>query len=184
MKSLPIALDRMLANPTYERVEGKLLKVSDDKMRIILELKGKKLRTLLGPFAETDWELLGNKLVVAFAKAGEATRVFDAKKLPREERAAAAGAKKAVTKRAAPKTERVHAPKVKWTKFAEGRMVGEPVKIGHIERGFDLDADLVLRTLQHLEITPGEVTNVISYADFRKFFHFICEPGFKDFQNQ
>lgn len=181
MKSLPIALDRMLANPSYERVEGKLLKVSDDKSRIILELKGKKLRTLLGPFSETDWGVLTDKLVIAFVKAGEEIRVFDAKQIPKDQQAAAKPGK-ATTKRAAPKGE--HTPKVKWMKFAESRMVGEPLKLTLIERGFGLDMSLIMRTLLHLDIKPGEVTKVISYADFRKFFHFICDPAFKEFQNR
>ncbi len=184
MKSLPIALDKLLSNPSYERVDGKLMKAADDGTRIILELPGKKLRTLLGPFADTEWAPLVDKMIVAFVKEGEVTRAYDAKLLPRDRKgpATTSGAttapKRATTAR---KAEVAHAPKVKWKKYAEGRMIGEPVKITNMERGFDLEADLIMRVVEHLGLSYLPVTKSISYMDFRKFFHYICEPAFKAF---
>jgi hypothetical protein len=183
MKSLPIALDRMLANPSYERIEGKLIKVVPDNSRVILELKGKKFRTLMAPFGEATYIGLQDKAIVAFVKAGDTTQIFDAKLIPREHKAVAASPSGSLTKkRAAPKADTGYGPRAKWKKFAEGRMVGEPVKLTNMERGFGFEPDFVLSILTHLEIPVGSVTKSIAYADFRKVFHFICEPGFKAFQ--
>jgi hypothetical protein len=187
MKSLPIALDRLLANPSYERVEGKLLKVSEDGSRAILELKGKKLRTLMGPLADADWAAMVEKAVIAFLKAGEPTRVFEAKLIPRELKARAATPAGAATaarrSTAAKKTESVSSVPVKWKKYAEARMIGEPVKLTNMEKGFELSLEMIHQIIEHIGIAYLPITKSVSYLDFRKFFHFVCEPGFRAFLN-
>ncbi|MFM2375645.1 MAG: hypothetical protein RLZZ165_742 [Bacteroidota bacterium] len=183
MKSLPIALDRLLLNPSYERIEGKLLKVAEDASRIILELKDKKLKTLLGPFPVTDWASLENRTVIAFLKAGEQTRVYDCKAIPKADRASSSAApapKRASLKsRSEPKD---FSPKAKWKKFAEGRMIGKPVKLTSMEKGFGLDIPLLESICRHLEIPVGQNTGVVAYLDFRRIFHFISSPEFKAFK--
>lgn len=86
MKSLSLTVDRLLSNPSFIQVRGKLLLASEDKMRIILELKTKKHVSLFGPFEDVDLAALVNKDVIAFTKEGEPTKVFNTLAIPKQAR--------------------------------------------------------------------------------------------------
>ncbi len=186
MKSLPIALDRLLSNPSYQRIDGKLIKVADDRSRIIIEFKNKKLQTLMGPFADGHLPGLMEKNVIAFVKAGEVTQIFDSKLLPKDQKASSAragGADGPARRASKPKAEATSTTPVKWKKYAEGRMIGEPVKFISMERGFGLEMEMIEQIIAHLGIVYAPVTRTLPYLEFRKFFHFICDPSFKAFKN-
>lgn len=184
MKALPIQLDRLLSNPSFEQVRGKLLLVSDDRSRIIIEFKGKKVKTLFGPFPEVDWQALLNREVVAFVKPEEITQIYDLKTLPREAKASVvkpAGPERTKSVTASPSR---NAPVVKWGKYAEARPVGEAVKLVSMERGFGLEAKFLDQIFRHLGLALDPETRALPYLDFRKVYKFLISPEYKTFQNR
>ncbi|HEX2899289.1 MAG TPA: hypothetical protein VHS96_06185 [Bacteroidia bacterium] len=183
MKPVSLQIDRLLSNPSFEQVRGKLILVTDDRGKIIMELKSKTMKTIFGPFSDTDWASLEKKEVIAFVKAGEETKVFEAKLVPRERNSTAASSPRSSSPRAAKTDAPRKGPLLKWTKFAEGRMVGEPVKLSSMQKGFDLPMEFIEAMLKHLEITSGQNTKVVAYLDFRKVYHFMVGPTYRAFEN-
>lgn len=180
MKPLPFTLNRLLSDPAYQQISGKLLKIFDDKSRIIVELKDKKVKSLFGPFPDVELSKLFEKAIVAFVREGEATRIFDAKQIPKER---SAGGTASDGSTAEPKAKTASGPRVKWKKYAEGLMIGEAVKLSGMQRGFGLEEEFIREILVHLQIGDALAAKDIAYLDFRKVFHFLNSPGFKPFQN-
>jgi hypothetical protein len=183
MKAVSLLLDRLLANPSIEQVRGKLTLVTDDRSKIILELKSKQIKTVFGPFGDMDLKALVKKEVIVFVRPGEESWVFDVKHLPREKNAApkSPSTRGAISRE--PKADLTKkGPLVKWKKFAEARMIGEPVKLTSMVKGFDIELPFLEAMLKHIEVVSGQNTKVISYLDFRKVFLFMSSPEYRVFE--
>ena len=162
---------------------------ADDRNRVIIEMKDKKVRTLFGPFPELDWHLMLNREVVAFVKADHMTQIYDLKTLPRDAKASVV--KPTVAKsgtgertKSATASPARNAPVVKWGKYAEARPVGEPVKLVSMERGFGLEAKFLHQIFQHLGLALDQETRTLPYLDFRKVYKFLISPEYKTFQGK
>jgi hypothetical protein len=187
MKAVSLLLDRLLANPSIEQVRGKLTLVTDDRSKIILELKTKQIKTVFGPFGEMDLKALVKKEVIVFVRPGEESWVFDVKVLPREKNAApraSSGSTRTSSSREPKADLTKKGPLVKWKKFAEARMIGEPVKLTSMVKGFDIELPFLEAMLKHIEVVSGQNTKVISYLDFRKVFLFMCSPQYRVFESE
>jgi len=183
MKAVSLLLDRLLANPSIEQVRGKLTLVTDDRSKIILELKSKQIKTVFGPFGDMDLKALVKKEVIVFVRPGEESWVFDVKHLPREKNAAPKSPSTRGANSREPKADLTKkGPLVKWKKFAEARMIGEPVKLTSMVKGFDIELPFLEAMLKHIEVVSGQNTKVISYLDFRKVFLFMSSPEYRVFE--
>lgn len=185
MKAVSLVLDRLIANPSIEQVRGKLTLVTEDRSKIILELKSKQIKTVFGPFGDTDLNALVKKEVIVFVRPGEEAYVFDVKYMPREKNAAPKSPSTRASSTREPKQDLTKkGPLVKWKKFAEARMIGEPVKLTSMVKGFDIEMPFLEAMLKHIEVVSGQNTKVISYLDFRKVFHFMSSPAYRVFEGE